>query len=72
MLFNFIHRKNFDSSILLACLYHMLPHLSLFFTFCLLIFSLAYLRLDPLRFQAGCPNRRLNLALVFFCVCLVL
>jgi len=54
--------------IFFACLYRMLPHL-FFFS----LFSLAYLlpylsfplRIDPLRFQAGCRKMRLQLALVF-------
>ena len=52
----------------LACLYHMLPHLSFFLHF-FLTYLLPYLsfvlRIDLLRFQAGCHKRRLNLALVF-------
>ena len=42
-----------------------------FFTFSSLISSLTYffpLRIDPLRFQAGCRKRRLNLASVFLCL----
>jgi len=46
----------------------MLPHLSFFLHFFLTYF-LPYLsfplRIDPLRFQAGCRKRRLNLASVF-------
>ena len=60
--------------ILFACLYRMLLHLSLFLHF-FLTYLLTYLsvplRIDPLRFQAGCRKRRLNLVLVFlylFCV----
>ena len=55
--------------ILCACFYHMLLHLSFFFTFPYL--SLFLLRIDPLHFQARCRKRRLNLALVF-CVYFVL
>jgi len=60
--------------ILFACLYHMLPHLSFFLHFFftdLLFYTSFCLRIDPLRFQAGCRKRRLNLVLVFlylFCV----
>jgi len=53
----------------LFCLYCMLPPLILYIHFSLLISSLTYLfllRIDPLRFQTGCRERRLNLALVFF------
>ena len=49
--------------ILFACLYCMLPHLS-FFLNCFLTYLLPYLsfplRIDPLRFQAGCRKRRLS------------
>ena len=41
----------------------MLPHLSFFLHFSMLIFF----RIDPLRFQAVCCKRRLN-CLLFFCV----
>jgi len=56
--------------ILFACLYRLLPHLSFFFTFPylsppLLIFPL---RTTPLYDQAGCCKKRLNLALVFWCL----
>ena len=41
--------------ILLACLHHLFPHLSLFFTFAL---NLSFpLRIDPLCFQAGCRKK---------------
>jgi len=56
-------------NILFACLYRMLPHLSIFLHFflaCLLPYLSFSLRIDPLRFYAGCRKRRLNLALVFF------
>jgi len=54
--------------ILFACLYCMLPsHLSFSPLFPYLSFSL---RIDPLRFQAGCYKRQLNLALFFvFILC---
>ena len=49
----------------------MLPHLSFFLHFFLTYF-LPYLsfplRIDPLRFQAGCRKRPLSLALVFLCL----
>jgi len=50
-----------------VCSYRMLPHLPPFSSL-LIISSLTFfsLRIDPLRFQAGCRRRRLNLALVFF------
>ena len=54
--------------ILFACFYHMFPHFFLTYLFPYLSFPL---RIDPLRFQAGCCKRRLNVALVFlssFCV----
>ena len=58
--------------ILFACLY---PHLSLglsFFLHFFLTYLLPYLslplRIDPLRFHAGCRKRRFNLALVFSCL----
>ena len=44
-----------------ACLYSMLPHLSFFLHFFLLISSLIF------SFEVECHKRRLNLAL-FFCV----
>ena len=46
------------------------PTYSLFFIFSLLISSHLsfHLRIDALRFQAGCRKRRLNLALVFLCL----
>ena len=54
--------------ILFACLYRMLSYLSFFHHF-FLAYLLPYLslplRIDPLRFPAGCHKRRLNLALVF-------
>jgi len=54
--------------VLFACLYRMLLHLSNFLHF-FLINPLHYLsfplRIEQLRFQAGCRKRRLNLALVF-------
>ena len=51
----------------------MLPHISFSFTF-FLTYLLRYLsfplRIDPLRFQAECRKRRLNVALVFvFILC---
>ena len=47
------------------------PTCPFLFTFSLLISSLIYffpLRIDPLSFQAGCRNGRLNMALVFLCL----
>ena len=59
--------------ILFGCLYRMLPHLPLLLHFFLtyLIPSLSFpLRTDPLRFQAGCRKRRLNLLQFFvFILC---
>jgi len=62
----------FDSRCILFA-YRMLPHLSFFLHF-FLTYLLPYLsfplRIDALRFQAGCRKRRLNLALVFvFILC---
>jgi len=54
--------------ILFACLYRMLQHLSfsLHFLLTYLLFYLSFpLRTDPLRFHAGCRDRRLNPAFVF-------
>jgi len=54
--------------IFFACLYFMLP--TSFFLHFFLTYLVPYLsfplRIDPLRFQAGCRKRQLNLALVFF------
>ena len=47
------------------------PTYPFFFTFSLLAVSLSLsfpLRIDPLRSQAGCRKKRLNLALVFSCL----
>ena len=56
---------------LFACLYRVLPHLSFFLHF-FLTYLLPYLsfllRIDPLRFHAGCRKRRLNLDLVFLLI----
>jgi len=57
--------------LLFVCLYRVIPHLYLFLHFFLtyLLLYLSFpLRIDPLRFQAGCCKRRLNLA--FVCLCL--
>ena len=43
------------------------PTYPFFFTY-LLPYLYFPLRSDPLRFQAGCRKRRLNLALVFLCI----
>ena len=57
--------------ILFACLYRMLPTFPFFLQF-LYTYLPPYLslplRIDPLRFQAGCRKRRLSLALVFLCL----
>ena len=58
---------------LFASLYHMLARLSFFFTFSVLFLPLlifSFENINPLHFQAGCRERRLNLA-VIFCVCVV-
>jgi len=52
---------DFAIHVMFACFYRMLLHLS----FVPHSFLTYLLRIDPLRYQAGCYNRRLNLALVF-------
>ena len=62
--------------IMFACLYSMIPHLySKLFPTYLLPYLSFLLRIDPLRFQAGCRKRRLpvNQVLVFLCLfCVVI
>jgi len=53
----------------LGCIFLRRPHLSVslhFFLTYLLPYLFFPLRIDPLSFQAGCRNGRLNMALVFF------
>jgi len=59
-----------------ALLYHLLVYIVYFPTYFFLHFFITYLlpylsfplRIDLIRFQAGCRKKRLNLAFVFFCV----
>ena len=59
--------------ILFAWLYRKLPHLFLFLRFFVTFIHLLPLRIDVLRFQAGCRKRRPNIALVLcvFILCFI-